>query len=332
MLRNLAIRCVEGLTRAGSGDGRLLVLIYHRVLPGPDPMYPYDPDVAGFRRQMTALGEDFRVVRLADAVDMLERGALPARTVAITFDDGFADNVTCALPVLNELQLPATFFIASGYLGEGCMFNDLVIAACRQAPAGTWATGTAEFGDVEVSTPDSRRELAYRMIGRIKYLAPAHRLDCAHRLMDAARATPPAGIMMTHQQLRQLREAGMDIGGHTRGHPILARLGDAEAEREIRDGAADLADIAGTRIELFAYPNGQPGRDYGARDVSLVRRVGFRAAVSTAWGFADRQSDRHQIPRVGSWGESAWRFSGRLALARRGARGETCAAMPEAGG
>ena len=329
MLRRLAIRCVEGLTGLASDDPRLLVLIYHRVLPAPDPMYPYDPDVAAFRRQMEALREDFHVVRLADAVSQLGRGTLPARTVAVTFDDGFADNATCALPVLAGLGLPATFFIATGYLDGSCMFNDLVIEACRRAPDGAWATGTA-FGTVEATTPVERRELAYRMIGEIKYQDASQRLDCARRLMDAAGAEPPVGLMMGAAQVRALRDAGMEIGAHTRGHPILARLDDASAEREIRDGARDLVDILGAPVDLFAYPNGRPGRDYGARDVALVRRQNFRAAVTTAWGFADGRTDPHEIPRVGSWGRSSWQFSGRIALARRGSRGER--ACPAVGG
>jgi peptidoglycan/xylan/chitin deacetylase (PgdA/CDA1 family) len=317
---------VEGLTGLGSDDPRLLVLIYHRVLPAPDAMYPYDPDVGAFRRQMTALREDFRVARLADAVADLARGTLPARTVAITFDDGFADNVTCALPVLAELGLTATFFIASGYLDGSPMFNDLVIEACRRAPDGDWATGTA-LGTVHVPpSPAGRCALAYRMLGEIKYLEASQRLDTARRLLDAAGAVPPVGLMMDPAGLRRLRDAGMDIGAHTRSHPILARLDDAAAEREIRDGASDLADILGAPVEFFAYPNGRPGRDYGARDVAIVRRLAFRAAVSTAWGFADGRTDPHQVPRVGSWGRSAWQFSGRIALARRGSRGESARA------
>ena len=177
------------------------------------------------------------------------------------------------------------------------------------------------------ATSGSRPALAYEMIARLKYVDTARRVDCASRLMETAHAAAPPGIMMTRDQLRQLHSAGMDVGGHTRSHPILTGLPDTTAEQEIAGGKADLEDVTGARVELFAYPNGQPGRDYGPRDVALVRRLGFRAALSTAWGFADRQSDPHQISRVGSWGDSAWRFSGRLALARAGTRGESCAAI-----
>lgn len=324
MLRPLVIRCAEAATRLARGGQRLLVLIYHRVLPDPDPMYPHEPDVAAFRGQMQALRQDFRVLDLGEALQRLARGRLPARAVAVTFDDGFADNLTQALPVLREQGLTATFFIATGYLGHGCMFNDAVIEACRRAPAGVWATGTPEFGDLVVESPATRPLLAERIIARIKYAEAGRRAECAAELLASAGASAPRGLMMSHDQLRQLHAAGMAVGAHTRNHPILARLDDGAAEREIAVGRAELRDLTGARIELFAYPNGRPGQDYGARDVALVRKLGFTGAVSTARGFADRSSDPLQVPRVGNWGSSLWRFSGRLALARARARGQDC--------
>ena len=84
MLRKLAIRSLEAVNRLRAGlsakDNRLLVLIYHRVLPRPDPMYPYDPDVASFRMHMQALSEDFNVLRLDEAIDTSGAGrSAPAR-------------------------------------------------------------------------------------------------------------------------------------------------------------------------------------------------------------------------------------------------------------
>lgn len=324
MLRSLVIRCAERALRPHGGDQRLLVLIYHRVLPQLDAMYPHDPDVATFARHMQTVAQDFDPVALGEAVELLAAGRLPSRALAVTFDDGFADNVTEALPVLRAAGIPATFFIASGYLGGGFMFNDAVIEACRQVPAGLWRTGIAELGEVTVGDAAGRAQLANQLIARLKYLDSARRLECAKSLLETARAAMPAGLMMTPQQVRELPLAGMEIGGHTRTHPILSRLDDAAAEAEIAGGRADLEAITGVPVRLFAYPNGRPGQDYGPREVGLVRKAGFRAAVSTAWGFADRATDVYQIPRVGSWGASTWKFSARLALTRARTRGPSC--------
>lgn len=329
--RSLAVRCVEGLTRLRGGANRLLVLTYHRVLPRPDAMYPDEPDAATFRTFMRALVEDFRVLPLGEALRLQAGRRLPPRSVAVTFDDGFADNATEALPILRELGVPATFFIATGYLDGGAMFNSVVFEACRAAPAGTWATGTEEFGDVETGDADSRPALAFRIIRRLKYEPAARRIECARRLLDSAGARMPAGLMMTRGQVRELHRAGMEIGGHTATHPILAGLPDDEAAREIRGGKEELEAIIGARIALFAYPNGQPDRDFVARDVALVRAAGFTGAVTTAWGFSDPLTDRFQVPRVGSWGRGAWEFSGRLAAARSAGRGVECAPATVAG-
>lgn len=331
-VRSLAVRGLEAATRLWRGRDRLLVLTYHRVLPAPDVMYPTAPDAAGFRRAMRTLAEDFTVLPLAEGLRLQAAGRLPARSVAVTFDDGFADNATEALPVLREFGLPATFFIATGYLGDGYMFNNAVIEACRAAPAGTWETGTAEFGVVPAGPPASRPALAARMIARLKYEDPAQRRDCAEQLLASAGARPPRGLMMSRAQVCALHAAGMDIGGHTVSHPILARLPDAAAEREIRGSRAELEALIGAPVTLFAYPNGQPDGDYTARDVALVRAAGFAAAVTTAPGCASAAGDRFQVPRIGAWGRDAWRFSVRLAAARAGAPGRTCRPAAAAGG
>lgn len=319
--RALAIRGLEALTGLRGGRDRLLVLIFHRVLPRPDPMYASAPDRATFELYMGALAEDFRVLPLGEALRLQQDGRLPAGSAVVTFDDGFADNATEALPVLAKLGLPATFFIATGYLGDGCMFNDAVIEACRRAPEGTWVTGTPEFGDVATGGAGERPALAQRLIDGLKYADAGRRRACAAELLASAGARPPPGLMMSEAQLRALHAAGMEIGGHTRTHPILARLDEQAAREDIRAGKADLEAITGARVGLFAYPNGRPGRDFLARDARLVREAGFTAAVTTAWGYADRTTDPFQVPRVGSWGSSAWRFSARLALARAGGRG-----------
>ena len=121
-----------GLSPAGL-QGRLSVLVYHRVLAQPDPLLSRVMDVAAFRERMQWLREYFTVLPLDEAVSALARGTLPARAAAITFDDGYADNATVALPALCELGLTATFFVSSGYLDGGRMWNDTLIEVVRSA-------------------------------------------------------------------------------------------------------------------------------------------------------------------------------------------------------
>lgn len=103
------------LSPAGSG-ARLSILIFHRVLPAPDPLFPGEPDAQRFDEICRWLAKWFRVLDLNDALAGLRRGDLPARAAAITFDDGYADNSDVAVPILQRHGLTATFFIATGYV------------------------------------------------------------------------------------------------------------------------------------------------------------------------------------------------------------------------
>jgi peptidoglycan/xylan/chitin deacetylase (PgdA/CDA1 family) len=112
--------------------------------------------------------------------------------------------------------------------------------------------------------------------------------------------------------VRSLDANGMEIGAHTVTHPILARLDAARASDEIRQSKLRLEAITGKPVKLFAYPNGKPGRDYGREHVGMVKELGFEAAVSTAWGVANAQSDAFQLPRFTPWDKSPGKFVLRL--------------------
>jgi peptidoglycan/xylan/chitin deacetylase (PgdA/CDA1 family) len=101
--------------------GRLSILIFHRVLARPDPLSPDEPDVVEFEAQMRWVRSWFNVLPLGAAIDRLYAGTIPPRALAITFDDGYADNEELAAPILARLGLSATFFISTGYLGGGIM-------------------------------------------------------------------------------------------------------------------------------------------------------------------------------------------------------------------
>jgi hypothetical protein len=128
------------LAPAGSG-GRLSIFIFHRVLPTPDALRPGDPDVPRFERIVEFLVRYFRVLPLSQALRALEKGTLPAAAACITFDDGYADNLVAAAPVLRRHGATATIFVATGFVGGGRMFNDTIIESVRALPAGEvdWA-------------------------------------------------------------------------------------------------------------------------------------------------------------------------------------------------
>ncbi|MDD5330473.1 MAG: polysaccharide deacetylase family protein [Sulfuricella sp.] len=311
-LASLALRGVGSLIARTGGRGRLSILVYHRVLARADAMFAGEVDAAVFGWQMALLAEHFQVLPLPEAVRRLRDGTLPPRAACVTFDDGYADNHDVALPILQKWQLPATFFVATAYLDGGWMWNDAVIEAVRQAPGQHLDLAPLGLPACSIATPRLRRKAAMTVIARLKYLPPDRRQTDVWRMLRLASAKLPASPMMSSSQVRALHSAGMEIGGHTVSHPILAGLDSAAAYAEIADGKAQLEQISGGAVQLFAYPNGKPGKDYRHEHVEMVKRSGFAAAVSTAWGAAGAGGDSFQLPRFTPWDGTPLRFGLRL--------------------
>lgn len=292
---------------------RLSILIYHRVLAEPDALLPGVPDAATFRWHMRFLRRHLNPLPLDEAVQRLRGGSLPSGAVCVTFDDGYADNATVALPVLREEGVPATFFIATAYLNGGRMFNDAVIETVRRLPNGAVDLGPEGLGLREIRTDADRVALARELILGIKYLEFDERQERARALAQRLGLELPDDLMMSDAQVRQLVEGGMGIGGHTLTHPILARLPREEAFDEMRAGKEALERLLERPVNLFAYPNGRPGKDYNPEHVAMARELGFEAACSTAWGTARRDSDPYQLPRFTPWDPTPFRFGLRMA-------------------
>jgi peptidoglycan/xylan/chitin deacetylase (PgdA/CDA1 family) len=292
---------------------RLSVFIFHRVRARRDPLFPGEPDAADFERAMIWVRRWFNVLAAPDAVHRLSQGRLPERALCLTFDDGYADNFSVALPILRRLELPATFFVASGFLDGGRMWNDGVIEAVRGCTADALDLSAVGLGVHSLGSVGDRRKAIDALIAKLKYLPMGEREKRVADIAAHAGAALPADLMMTSGQVRALCEAGMTIGAHTHSHPILARTDADEAEREIRVGRERLEALVGEPVSLFAYPNGGPGTDYGAEHVRIVKALGFDAAFSTAWGVAHAGSDLYQLPRFTPWGGNRWKYGVRLA-------------------
>lgn len=320
MISTLALGPLLSLLSPAGKRARLSILIYHRVLPQPDPLLPGDPDAALFRTQMQLLRRYFNPLSLSEAVSRLQAGTLPARAACVTFDDGYADNYTEALPILREAGVPATFFIATGYLNGGRMFNDTVIETVRRLPAGEHDLSAQGLGVRVIDGADSRMALIRDAVSQIKYLGIDERRDRAEAFAASLGVTPPDDLMMDTEQLRALARSGMGIGGHTVNHPILASLDPESARREMRDGKETLEALLAQPVTLFAYPNGRPGKDYLPEHAAMAREIGFEAAVSTAWGASQRGSDIHQLPRFTPWDRAPAAFGMRLARNLMGRR------------
>ena len=298
------------------GPRALSVLAYHRVLAQRDPLLPDEPEAADFEARMRWVKENFNVLSLPEAVQRLREDSLPKRALAITFDDGYADNYRIALPILRRLELPATFFIATGFLDGGCMFNDVVIEAVRRATEPDLALDDLGFGHHPLGSDESRARTIDRILKTLQYFKPERRHKTALEIARRSGARVPTNLMMTSAHVRALHEAGMTVGAHTVTHPILAEVSDQQARDEMATSRAQLEKITGAPVRVFAYPTGRPIRDYRPQHAAMAREVGFEAAVSAAWGAARPGDDLFQLPRFTPWDRPNWRFGLRLATNR----------------
>lgn len=312
-LQGLAFRTLTRVTSVPGRNACLSILIYHRVLPHPDPLFPAEVDAARFDQHMQWLSAFFRVLPLSEALICMRKGTLPPRAACITFDDGYADNADIALPILRRHGVPATFFVATGFLNGGRMWNDTVIELVRGAPGNLLDLRSIGLGLFEIGTVEQRRQVIASLLGKLKYLPLENRQTQVDAMQAIVSVVPPDTLMMSSQQVRDLHNAGMEIGGHTVSHPILAQMPRDKARAEMANGKAMLEEMIGAPVKLFAYPNGRPGQDYRSEHVEMVKSLGFSAAVSTAWGAARKNSDLFQLPRFTPWDTSSTRFLLRMA-------------------
>jgi peptidoglycan/xylan/chitin deacetylase (PgdA/CDA1 family) len=293
---------------------RLAVLIYHRVLSVRDPMFPNEVTAADFDAQMSAISRYCSPLPLGEAVERLGHGELPPRAVCVTFDDGYGDNEAVALPILLKHGVPATFFIASGFLDGGRMWNDTVVESIRRWPGDELDASDAGLGRLSLADDRLRGDAASALLRAIKHRPLSERDELAARFAQGVDEPLPNDLMMTSLQVRQLHDAGMEIGAHTRSHPILRLLDEHDSRKQVADSVSQLERIIAAPVRGFAYPNGRPGDDYERRHRDLIESMGFAYAVSTARGVADRESDIFELPRFSSWDRSPAKWLGRLLL------------------
>jgi peptidoglycan/xylan/chitin deacetylase (PgdA/CDA1 family) len=307
-----ALHALNACRAAHTGAVRLLVLNYHRVLHEHDPMRPTEMHGRVFARHMQVLARFFRVLPLVEALDLLRKGRLPRRAVSLTFDDGYADNLTVGLPILRSHQLPATVFVATRFLNGGLMWHDAILESIRAASDDQMldlrAVGLHEYAIASVE----RCSIARTIINEMKYVPAERQQEILEAVKQQIPTSLPDDLMLTSRQLSELVANGVAIGAHTHRHAILTSLSDDQAKEEILASKLILEKETGKAVDLFAYPNGRPHKDYGRAHVGMAREIGFSAALSTVAGAMAAKDDYYQVPRIGPWAENVLTFAVRL--------------------
>lgn len=286
----------------------LRVLAYHRIREiGPD--FSFDPELVSaspeaFRRQMLHLRERFHPVTCRDVAMALDGGArLPRDAVLVTFDDGYDDNHSAAFPILRELGVPATFFVATAHIDSGLPYAYDWLAHLLLTMQGDRARLPALSVDLPLPPARaSRHALVDIVLDRLKYLDDAGQqaviTALEHDCGLARGSGHPDCRPMTWNQLREMHGAGMEIGGHSAHHRMLAKLPVDVMRAEVAECQARLTAELGAPAIAISYPVGGPD-SFDGQVITAAAAEGFRVGFSYIGGVdVPRASNRYCLKRM----------------------------------
>jgi peptidoglycan/xylan/chitin deacetylase (PgdA/CDA1 family) len=256
---------------------RPVILAYHRVASVDDDPFSLCVSPTLFAQQLEWLRAERRVVSLNALLTDLEIGKPIGRVVALTFDDGYLDNFTDALPLLERHELPATFFITGAGVERG---HEL-----------WWDRLARDF--------DDRRELT-RVHDELRLLDAPEREIALQTIAERSPVvvSKPTPALMSSDHVARLSQHPLaSIGAHSMTHPWLASLSFERQAAEIRESQRVLQDVIEKPIDLFAYPYGDT-RSYTDATRRLLAECGFRAACTTTYAAVRGRFARYDLPRV----------------------------------
>ncbi len=306
--------------------GKVLILLYHRVARLNTDPWGLAVTPRRFTEHLEVLRQYARPIRLRQLSRALVNGKLPDRSVVVTFDDGYVDNLQNAKPLLKRYDVPATVFVTAGLIGEEREFwwdeLDRLLLQPGTLPARLsldvkgesyqWELGEA----AHYSEDDFQRYRRWRAY--TKAPGPRHRLyrslwellnplpeDEQRNVLDELQtwAGAESAGRSTHRSLSLEEVAALargkliEVGAHTMTHPALSALPVASQREEIQRSKARLEDILGQPVTSFAYPYGKR-EHYTPETVGIVREQGFACACSNFPGTVDRSTDPFRLPRV----------------------------------
>lgn len=309
---------------------RAVILLYHRIAePLCDP-WELCVTPGRFELHLECLRRSYDVLSMHELRGKLKRGVVPDRAVAITFDDGYADNLNVAKPMLERFSAPATVFVATGPIGSKRDFwwdqlatllllpsqlpdtLELYLRGQRvrwrllQPAAAKRRKGLHADGRTSNDVLLDRNQLYYAVYNELRLLNTHSRSEVLDQIAEWSRA--PCDWFrrqqtLTENELRELARGSLiEIGAHTVTHPVLSKLTQDEQRNEIIRSRERLSEILEKPITSFAYPHGTR-RDFTRETACIVAGLGFDCACSAEAGAVWPSSDLYALPRmsVGNW-------------------------------
>ena len=281
-----------------------IILMYHRVADVPIDPRGTAVSPGRFAQHLEYIRQTCHPMRLLDLVEAVRQRSLPRRAVAVTFDDGYADNLTRAYPLLASAQIPATVFVVSGSVNSSDEFwwdrLDRLLLQPPRLPERLHIRVPGQEHEWP-TTSAKQRQLAHHAIRHLlRTLAPE---DRDRVLVDLVRWAGPEQTgwpdcrPMTDDELIQLTRGGLvELGAHTVTHPVLADLSADEQHAEIVGSRQDLEGIIHSPVLAFVYPYGQ-AQHFTDETVEIVKAAGFRAACTAIQGSVEPGEDLFRLRR-----------------------------------
>jgi peptidoglycan/xylan/chitin deacetylase (PgdA/CDA1 family) len=304
---------------------RAVILLYHRVAAPPvDPLL-LCTSPAHFAEHLAVIQKGYTPLTLVDLSAAHAAGRIPNRAVVITFDDGYADNLHTAAPLLRRAGQRATVFVAGAcWEGKPFFYDELeeilllaprlpkrlrikINGAAHEWDLEDWArrpkTPDASYWgwNMESAADPTPRHRCFReLFGLLRGASPATRsrtISALRRTAAIGVAKPGARRLMTLEEIRRAAKEGtLELGAHTHSHPALNRMAPEDQREEILSGKRMLESAAGVPMRAFAYPYGSPW-DASLTTVRLVREAGFSTACANTPAPVDSESDLFWLPR-----------------------------------
>ncbi len=307
----VARRARRRYARVAARHGAGLILFYHRIA---DP--PYDPwqiavSPATFDSQLRLLTSEYRVLPLAELFAAARRGRIPERAVALTFDDGYVDNLERGLPLLEKYEAPATIYIVTGYVGQARRFwwdelQDLAIGHGERPSTLSLSLGKAQVVARTATAADRRRTLMSVLHPAFRASPPAVIESGLEGMRAWAKSGgggggevgggDDSGRPMTGDELGRLQESDLiELGAHTASHPSMLALTRRLAEGEVESSRRFLAELTGAYPSSFSFPFGENS----PTSRRIVRSCGFDNAVGVQGTVPlTAAARRFELPRV----------------------------------
>lgn len=263
---------------------RLRILCYHGVCEdhlAKEPWVPgYFVSASAFERQLQYLTRNASVLPLRDAVTQLQNGSLPPRSVSLTFDDGYANNLEIAYPILRKYGIPATVFLSSAYMESGDFFPFLKLKLI-QLDRGAEPLDPP-LADYKTSPLDQVDRTVARWWD-----------DVRARLSSSQRRTLRP---LTAEEVKGGGTPLFDFAPHSHTHCILRNETPERRRTEIQTSVQKLGQWTSRPVSLFSYPNGQRG-DFNDTDKAILRAEGIHVAVTGVAGANSTRSDLLELKR-----------------------------------